>query len=139
MAGPASPARDYTVRQAAALLGLTEDAIRKRVVAGRLDGRVDDGMFLVAAEAVESARRELLERLNAVDARGEVAALYAPKEELERLREEVVRAKGALQSMIQAQASLNDTLKMQLDAIQQLTLPGSPRSLMGAGNLTISE
>lgn len=138
MASSDSPPRTYTVREAAALLGLTEDAIRKRVLAGRLDGRVDDGMSVVAADAVESDRRKLLERLNAMDARGGAAARYAPKEELERLREEVVRAHAALQSLIQAQAHLNDTLKAQLDAIQQLTLPGSPRSLMDAGNLTNS-
>jgi hypothetical protein len=138
MARPGSPARDYTVRQAAALLGLTEDAIRKRVLAGRLDGRASEGVFVVAAEAVEFQRRQLLERLNAVDARGDAVGRYVPQEELERLREEVVRARAALQSLIQAQASLNDTLKAQLDAIQQLTLPGSPRSLLDAGNPNIS-
>jgi vacuolar-type H+-ATPase subunit I/STV1 len=133
-----SSAGDYTVRQAAALLGLTEDAIRKRVLAGRLDGRANEGAFVVAAEAVESERQQLLERLNAVDARGDARARYVPEEELERLREEVVRARAALQSLIQAQASLNETLKAQLDAIQQLTLPGSPRSLMDAGNPSTS-
>jgi hypothetical protein len=133
-----SSAGDYTVRQAAALLGLTEDAIRKRVLAGRLDGRAYEGAFVVAAEAVESERQQLLERLNAVDARGDARARYVPEEELERLREEVVRARAALQSLIQAQASLNETLKAQLDAIQQLTLPGSPRSLMDAGNPSTS-
>jgi hypothetical protein len=138
MAGPVASTRDYTVRQAAALLGLTEDAIRKRVLAGRLGGRADDGVFVVDAEAVESERRQLLARLNAVDARGDAAERYVPKDELERLREEVVRARAALQSLIQAQASLNDTLKAQLDAIQQLTLPGSPRSLLDAGNPNIS-
>jgi hypothetical protein len=138
MASPNSSARDYTVRQAAELLGLTEDAIRKRVIAGRLDGRAEEGVFVVAAEAVESERRQILERLNAVDGRSDATARYVPKEELERLREEVVRARAALQSLIQAQASLNDTLKAQLDAIQQLTLPGSPRSLMDVSNLTIS-
>jgi hypothetical protein len=129
----ASP-QDYTVRQAAALLGLTEDAIRKRVIAGRLDGRANEGVFVVAAEAVESERRQILERLNAVDARGDATMRYVQKEELERLREEAVRARAALQSLIQAQASLNDTLKAQLDAIQQLILPVSPRPLMDAGN-----
>jgi hypothetical protein len=138
MASSNSSAGDYTVRQAAALLGLTEDAIRKRVLAGRLDGRAYEGAFVVAAEAVESERQQLLERLNAVDARGDARARYVPEEELERLREEVVRARAALQSLIQAQASLNETLKAQLDAIQQLTLPGSPRSLMDAGNPSTS-
>jgi|SRR5580693_6480343 hypothetical protein len=137
MAGSDSPARDYTVRHAAALLGLTEDAIRKRVLAGRLDGQANEGAFVVAAEAVEFERRHLLERLNAVDAR-DASARYVPQGELERLREEVVRARAALQSLIQAQASLNDTLKAQLDAIQQLVLPASPRSLMDASNPNIS-
>jgi hypothetical protein len=138
MASTGSPGRDYTVRQAAALLGLTEDAIRKRVIAGRLDGSAHGGVFVVAAGAVESERRELLERLNAVDGRSDAATRYVSKDELERLREEVVRARAALQSLVQAQASLNDTVKAQLDAIQQLTLPGSPRSLMDAGNPIIS-
>jgi len=134
MDGSGSSPQDYTVRQAAALLGRTEDAIRKRVIAGRLDGRSNEGVFVVSAEAVESERRQILERLNAVDARGDTTMRYVQKEELERLREEAVRARAALQSLIQAQASLNDTLKAQLDAIQQLILPGSPRSLMEAGN-----
>jgi hypothetical protein len=72
-----------------------------------------------------------------VDAR-DASARYVPQGELERLREEVVRARAALQSLIQAQASLNDTLKAQLDAIQQLVLPASPRSLMDASNPNIS-
>jgi vacuolar-type H+-ATPase subunit I/STV1 len=138
MVSSASSARDYTVRQAAALLGLTEDAIRKRVIAGRLDGHVDQGVFVVAADAVESERRQLLERLNAVDTRSDATARYVPQEELEQLREEVVRLRAALQSLIQAQASLNDTARAQLDAMQQLTLPGSPRSLMDVGNPSIS-
>jgi hypothetical protein len=125
-------ASDYTVRHAATLLGLTEDAIRKRVLAGRLDGHVDEGVFVVSAEAVESERRQLLARLNALDARVEVAAHDAQREVTERLREDAIRARAALQSMIQAQASLTDTLRAQLDALQQFALPGSARSLMDA-------
>jgi hypothetical protein len=123
---------DYTVRDAASLLGLTEDAIRKRVLAGTLDGHVDQGVFVVSAEAVESARQKLLGRLNAVDARA--GAHDARGEELERLREEVVRYKAALQSMIQAQAHLNDAIRAQLDTVQQFALPASPRSLMDVGS-----
>jgi hypothetical protein len=133
MATSESSPSDYTVRQTATLLGLTEDAIRKRVLAGRLDGRVDAGVFVVSAEAVEWERRKLLERLNAVDARSGFAPHDAREEELERLREDVVRARAAFQSLIQAQASLKDSLGAQLDALQQLTLPGSPRSLMDTG------
>jgi vacuolar-type H+-ATPase subunit I/STV1 len=120
----------YTVRQAAALLGLTEDAIRKRVLSGRLDGHAEGGIFVVSADAVESERRQLLDRLNAVDARGGARRPDAQQEELERLQEEVVRTRAALQSLTQAQASLHDALRAQLDALQQFTLPGSPRSLM---------
>ena len=129
-----SSAPAYTVRQAAALLGLTEDAIRKRVLAGRLDGHVDGGIFVVSAEAVETERRQLLDRLNATDARGGARASDVHQEELERLREEVVRTQAALQSLTQAQASLQDALRAQLDALQQFTLPGSPRSLMDSGS-----
>lgn len=128
MARSSAPA--YTVRQAAMLLGLTEDAIRKRVLAGRLDGHADNGMFVVSAEAVESERRQLLERLNAVDARSGAALSAEQRDELERLREELVRTRAALQSLSQAQASLQDASRAQLDALQQFTLPGSPRSLM---------
>jgi hypothetical protein len=125
----------YTVRQAAALLGLTEDAIRKRVIAGRLDGHADDGVFVVSAAAVESERRLLLERLNAVDARGRSAASHGIEaREMERAREDAVRANGALQSLIQAQTSLNDTLRAQLDALQQFMIPASPRSLTDTDN-----
>jgi hypothetical protein len=127
MADSGSATADYTVKQAATLLGLTEDAIRKRVLAGRLDGHSGGGVFVVSARAVEAERQELLKRLDAVDAR--IGA--APRDdELGRLREELVRTQAALQSLIQAQASLNDTVRGQLDALQQLTLPGSPRSLM---------
>jgi hypothetical protein len=133
MARSSAPA--YTVRQAATLLGLTEDAIRKRVLAGRLDGHVDNGMFVVSAEAVESERRQLLERLNAVDARGGAALSARQREELERLREELIRTRAALQSLTQAQASLQDASRAQLDALQQFMLPGSPRSLTDADSV----
>jgi vacuolar-type H+-ATPase subunit I/STV1 len=129
-----SSAPAYTVRQAAALLGLTEDAIRKRVLAGRLDGQVDGGIFVVSAEAVETERRQLLDRLNAVDARGGARPSDVDQEELERLREEVVRTRAALQSLTESQASLQDALKAQLDALQQFTLPGSPRALVERGS-----
>lgn len=125
-----SSAPGYTVRQAAALLGLTEDAIRKRVLAGKLDGHVDAGTFVVSADAVEFERQQLLDRLNATDARGGARWPDPHQEELERLREEVVRTRAALQSLTQAQASLQEALRAQLDALQQFTLPGSPRSLM---------
>ncbi|HTZ29270.1 MAG TPA: hypothetical protein VMC83_35045 [Streptosporangiaceae bacterium] len=126
----------YTVRQAAALLGLTEDAIRKRVLAGRLDGHVDEGSFVVSADAVESARRDHLERINARDARagattdGAQQELKHLRETVERLQEELVRTRAALQSMVQAESAINDGLRAHLDVIQQLTLPGSVRSLM---------
>jgi excisionase family DNA binding protein len=130
MVDSGSPAADYTVKQAAALLGLTEDAIRKRVFTGRLDGHSGGGVFLVSAQAVEAERQRLLTRLNAVDARPGIAAHDMRDEELGRLREELVRTQAALQSLVQAQASLNDTLRAQLDALQQLALPGSPRLLL---------
>ena len=130
-----NPGPEYTVRQAATLLGLTEDAIRKRVLAGRLNGHADEGIFVVSAEAVESERRQLLERLIAVDARQGSAPHATLQGEIERLREDAVRARAALQSMIQAQGSLNEALGAQLDALQQFSLPASPRSLMDTGNV----
>jgi len=126
---------EYTVRQAAALLGLTEDAIRKRVLAGRLDGHVNEGSFVVSAGAVESARQELLDRLTATDARGGATTYDAQQEvtylraTVNRLNEELETTRAAMQSLMQAEAAMNDVFRAHLDAIQQLTLPGSARFL----------
>jgi hypothetical protein len=63
----------YTHREAAALLGLTPDAVAKRVRAGTLaeSPQGADGIQRVDQDQVERERRDVLTRLTALDARPE--------------------------------------------------------------------
>ncbi|MGE0795527.1 MAG: helix-turn-helix domain-containing protein [Acidimicrobiia bacterium] len=104
----------YTVAEAAALLGITESAVRKRVERGDLEPLpTRGGRLRIDAASVEDERRRLLERLDA----GGLAERDRLTGELEGLRRELddvsidrQRLKGALESLLQAHAALRDTV-----------------------------
>jgi hypothetical protein len=122
--------RWVSVREAAELLGLTPDAVRKRFASGRLDGAVDDGVVKISVDAVEHQRAELLRRLNARDARAQVAQetagasdLNALRDERDRLRGDLITARATAQALAQANAAALDMSRAQLDALQQMLTP----------------
>jgi len=117
-----------SVREAADLLGLTPDAVRKRFASGRLDGEASGNVVRISATAVERQRADLLRRLNARDARGTQGAspagdLPSTADERDRLRAELIAAKASAQALAQANAAALDMSRAQLDAIQQFLTP----------------
>ena len=120
-----------SVRQAAELLGLTTDAVRKRFAAGRLTGIASDGVVKIAVDAVEAERADLLRRLNATDARvsltseSDAAAtqLTSLREERDKLRADLIAARATAEALAQANAAALDMSRAQLDAVQQLLVP----------------
>lgn len=104
----------YSVAETAALLGVTESAVRKRLDRGVLVAiPTTGGRLRIDAASVAAERRRLLER---VDAQGladrerlqsEVTQLT---EALGHARAERERLHAAMESLLQAHAALRDTV-----------------------------
>ena len=87
-----------SIAETSALLGVTQDAIRKQIQRGDLDVVSEDGATRVLAEPVRRRREELLERLDAIER-------DAPESvEVQELRDELLR-KGRLIAQLQAMNS----------------------------------
>jgi hypothetical protein len=91
---------------------------------------VDDGVVKISVDAVEHQRAELLRRLNARDARAQVAQetagasdLNALRDERDRLRGDLITARATAQALAQANAAALDMSRAQLDALQQMLTP----------------
>ena len=104
----------YSVAETAALLGLTESAVRKRLERGVLAAApTAAGRLRVEATSVEVERRRLLER---VDSEG-LAERERLQAEVEQLRAQLdgavadnQRLQAAFESLLQAHAALRDTV-----------------------------
>jgi hypothetical protein len=87
-----------SIAEASALMGVTPDAVRKQIQRGDLDVVETDGATQVRAEPVWRRRRELLERLDAVERDA------APAGDLQALRDDILR-KDRLIAQLQAMNS----------------------------------
>jgi hypothetical protein len=117
----------YTIPEAARLLAVSADALRKRVAAGRLDAEIVDGVWFVDSATIDEERAELLRRLGALDTRlhevADVREVAALQDELTRLRGELERVRSVADALAEASDGLQQANRAHLDAVRQFLTP----------------
>ncbi|MBW3546815.1 MAG: hypothetical protein KY452_01575 [Actinobacteria bacterium] len=121
----------YSLREAAALLGITPEGVKKRIRSSglkHLTGGESDGQWWVDRGDVEDARAALLDSLRAVDARpGFASTTERPQdEEAETLRADAEKLRAALHAMVIAAGDLQNADRAHLDALRQFVVPSTP-------------
>lgn len=107
----------YSVRDVSTLLGISQDAVRKRLRAGTLQHVSGSSSSQgIDRHQVDDERRELLNGLRALDMH-EVAQREAA------LRNEIERLRTAISDMTIAARALHEADAAHLDALRQVVLP----------------
>lgn len=111
----------YSTKEAGRLLGVSDEAIRRRIESGTLPGDKTGSRWWASRDAVEEERSVLLSKLQAVDARMGIASSISDRERT--LRAEVGRLRTSLASMILAAEAFHDVNRGHLDALRQAIMP----------------
>lgn len=111
-----------SVADAAGRLGVTEDAIRKRVKSEGLATEMGPGGTRVFRPLIEAERANLLAKLGAIE-RSKLDELIEQARGATAMKEELTRLRSALQSMIVSSKSQAEALVAQIDVTSQLISP----------------
>lgn len=110
----------YSVQDVSTLLGISPDAVRKRLRAGTLNHASGSrgSSQSVDRPQVDAERRDILNRLQAVDSRN-------VEQREESLRSEIERLRTAISDMTIAARALHEADAAHLDALRQVVVPNT--------------
>jgi excisionase family DNA binding protein len=113
----------YTIAEAANLLGISADAVRKRLSRGELSFVNASQSTLLDKQQVDSERASLLQRLGATEQGASPEYVLLLQSTVERLTDEVRKLRTSMHSLVLAGKAQNESQNAVWDTVSQLTLP----------------
>lgn len=112
----------YTIAEAATLLGLSPDAVRKRLARRELTNSASEPA-LVDKQQVDQERASLLQRLGATEPGASAEYVHLLESTVARLTDETRKLRTSMHSLVLAGKAQNESQNAVWDTVSQLTLP----------------